>query len=147
MAKITASTVAKYLLLLQDEDAGDLISNLKLQKLLYYAQGLHLAKTGKPLFAERICAWTHGPVVPDVYHEYKGFGGDAIPLPKDFDVESIPENVRGFLNEIYRLLAQFSAWKLRDMTHGTAPYLKAEARKGEISTESMFDYFSTWLKK
>jgi len=90
---------------------------------------------------------THGPVVPDVYHEYKGFGGDAIPLPKDFDVESIPENVRGFLNEIYRLLAQFSAWKLRDMTHGTAPYLKAEARKGEISTESMFDYFSTWLKK
>ena len=50
--------VAQYFLAQMDEDAGDLISNLKLQKLVYYAQGFALALYGRPLFPERIEAWT-----------------------------------------------------------------------------------------
>ena len=68
---ISAFNVADYFLVQQDEDAGDLISNMKLQKLLYYAQGYFLAIANEPLFHERIYAWTHGPVVPKVYHKYK----------------------------------------------------------------------------
>lgn len=56
--------VAKYFLAQQDETAGDLISNLKLQKLIYYAQGFHLAISDRPLFPEPIKAWIHGPAVP-----------------------------------------------------------------------------------
>ncbi len=48
------------------EEYGELISNLKLQKLLYYAQGFHLALYDKLLFSEDIEAWQHGPVVRDV---------------------------------------------------------------------------------
>ena len=75
----TAFSVAKYFLFLSDEEAGDTISNLKLQKLLYYAQGFHLALNDSPLFAESIEAWTHGPVVPVVYQLYKHAGASAIP--------------------------------------------------------------------
>ena len=56
--------VAQYFLAKADEDAGDLMSNLKLQKLVYYAQGFALVLLEKPLFPERIEAWIHGPVVP-----------------------------------------------------------------------------------
>ena len=64
---------AKYFLAQASEDAGDLISNLKLQKLVYYAQGFHLALYDEPLFLEAIEAWTHGPVVPDLYRHYKKY--------------------------------------------------------------------------
>ncbi|HSX79064.1 MAG TPA: type II toxin-antitoxin system antitoxin SocA domain-containing protein, partial [Candidatus Saccharimonadia bacterium] len=56
--------VAQYFLAKADEDAGDLMSNLKLQKLVYYAQGFALALLDKPLFPQCIEAWIHGPVVP-----------------------------------------------------------------------------------
>jgi hypothetical protein len=49
-----AHDVAKYFVSLVDEEAGDSITNLKLQKLLYYAQGAHLALYDGPLFPERI---------------------------------------------------------------------------------------------
>jgi len=61
---------------------SDFISNLKLQKLLYYAQGIHLALYGKPLFNDPIEAWQYGPVVDSVYQTYKTNGSDAI---KKFD--------------------------------------------------------------
>lgn len=46
----TVFDVARYILSRQDQNAGDTISNMKLQKLVYYAQGFALAITGKPLF-------------------------------------------------------------------------------------------------
>ena len=68
--KLSCHDVAQYFLAQMDEDAGDLISNLKLQKLVYYAQGFALALHGRPLFRERVEAWTHGaPVVPELYVE------------------------------------------------------------------------------
>ncbi|GLZ39260.1 type II toxin-antitoxin system antitoxin SocA domain-containing protein [Actinokineospora sp. NBRC 105648] len=47
-------------------------SPMKLQKLLYYAQGWHLGLFGEPLFPDRIEAWTAGPVVPEVYRRHEG---------------------------------------------------------------------------
>lgn len=54
MKIIKALNVAKYLLSLVNQDNGDTISNLKLQKLLYYVQGYYLAYFNKPLFNEKI---------------------------------------------------------------------------------------------
>lgn len=51
---------------------GELMTNLKLQKMLYYQQGFHLAYFGTPLFDDEIEAWMYGPVVPSVYNHYKG---------------------------------------------------------------------------
>jgi len=72
----TCFDVANYFLKRQDPDAGDLMSNLKLQKLVYYAQGFHLAMENSPLFNEPIEAWEHGPVCVPLYHKYKSCGSE-----------------------------------------------------------------------
>lgn len=54
----------------KDDEYIDPITHLKLQKLLYYAQGTHLAISGVPLFDENILAWEHGSVVREVYDKY-----------------------------------------------------------------------------
>lgn len=142
---VTAMQVAQYFLALQDEDAGDLISHMKLQKLLYYAQGLSLAMTGAPLFPERIAAWQHGPVVPDIYHAFKGWGGNPIPIEEGDNRTIRDEGVIDFLNEVYDVFGQYSAWKLRNMTHQEAPYQEAEDSQGEISQDSMQRFFRRYL--
>ena len=84
----SAVDVARYFLAQSDDDAGDIISNLKLQKLLYYAQGVTLALTGKPLFSDPIEAWQHGPVVPSVYRLYKVAAGHPNLIGFDFENHS-----------------------------------------------------------
>lgn len=138
---LTCHDVARYFLTLTDEEAGDLISNLKLQKLVYYAQGFHLALFDSPLFEDPIEAWTHGPVVPELYHAYKEYGSDAIPVPSDVDISIYDDETQELLNEVYEVFGQFSAWKLRNMTHDEPPWKNADG--GVITPESMKEYFST----
>lgn len=59
-------------------ESGWSLSNLEMQKTLYVAQMLHLGRTGRPLFDNRIEAWDYGPVVPDLYHEAKRFGRQPV---------------------------------------------------------------------
>ncbi len=77
-----ANTIAKAIIKLSEPEVGDNVSNLKLQKLLYYSQGFHLALFNRPLFEEDILAWEHGPVVREVYRRYSRFGSGAIPVPE-----------------------------------------------------------------
>ena len=141
---LTSKDVANYFLSLVDRDAGDLVSNLKLQKLIYYAQGFHLALHDSPLFNEPIEAWQHGPVVPDLYQEYKQYGGGALPIPEGIDVSIYTQNTKDLLEEVYSVFGQFSAWKLRNMTHEEPPWKETE--QGEtISHESLKSYFKTQL--
>jgi uncharacterized phage-associated protein len=138
--------VAKYFLTLNDEEVGELISNLKLQKLVYYAQGFSLAIDGRPLFSDSIEAWAHGPVVPALYRDYKHYEGGPIPRPDDFDPSCIDPDTKDLLNEIYSVFGQFSAWKLRNMTHEEPPWKDAwETNDRIISEESMKEYFKTLL--
>ena len=142
---LSAQRVADYFLTRVKEEEGDLISNLKLQKLLYYAQGFHLALFDDPLFPEPIEAWNHGPVVPEIYHRYKEFGSNALPQPEDFDSARYSGEVTGFLDEVYNVYGQFSAWKLRQMTHEEPPWKEAYAFRGVISLDSMKKFFKTQL--
>ncbi len=140
---LTCHDVAKYFLAQADEEIGDLISNLKLQKLVYYAQGFYLALYGKPLFQEAIEAWPHGPVIPELYHTYKVYKSNAIPSPTDVDFSKYDQDTKDFLDEIYSVFGQFSAWKLRNMTHEEPPWIEASDDSGIISHASLQQYFST----
>ena len=142
---IDASDVARYFLSQADEEAGDTISNLKLQKLMYYAQGFHLALFNDRLFPEPIHAWMHGPVVPDIYHAYKQYEGGAIPRPQGFDPQQLPQQVRELLDEVYNVYGQYSAWKLRNMTHSEAPWVQAYANGAgtQIPEIGLREFFST----
>ena len=128
------------------DDAGDLISNLKLQKLVYYAQGFALAIFERTLYDDTIEAWQHGPVVPSLYHHFKTFGSGAIETPDEFNPESLSADEQGLLDEVYDVYGQFSAWKLRNMTHDEPPW-KDAARTGLlISQQSMAEFFKTQLQ-
>ncbi|MCP3680124.1 MAG: DUF4065 domain-containing protein [Gammaproteobacteria bacterium] len=83
---LSAIDIAKYILSKSQPEDGDIISNLKLQKMLYYSQGFHLAIHKKPLFSDEISHWNHGPVVPTVYAIYQKYAASALPIPDDFDV-------------------------------------------------------------
>jgi uncharacterized phage-associated protein len=139
--------VAKYFLLQTDEEAGDTISNLKLQKLVYYAQGFHLAMHGTPLFNDQIQAWTHGPVTPALYHAYKECGSDAIAKPTEFDASGLTTEETELLDEVYSVYGQFSGWKLRNLTHEEAPWQDAykEGANTEITHESLHGFFVSQL--
>ena len=146
--RTAAADVARYFLSLSDEEAGDTISNLKLQKLLYYAQGFHLAIFEAPLFAEPIEAWVHGPVVPEIYRAYKDCGAEAIPAPSGFDPMQLDQPTRELLDEVYDVYGQYSAWKLRNMTHVEAPWVDArkQSLNAQIDPAALGSYFKTLLK-
>lgn len=121
----TASVIANWFLARNKEEeseGADMISNLKLQKLLYYAQGCTLAITDEPLFNDDIYAWKHGPVVESVYHNYKSFGSNGIEFNEPFDFKSICTKISDILESVYQTFGQFSAWKLRNMTHEETPW-------------------------
>ncbi len=117
--------IAKKIIARTDINCEDLISNLKLQKLLYYMQGFHLACFDEPLFNDEIKAWTYGPVVPRVYNEYKIYGGKSLPHPEG-DIIRLTDEEENIFEQVYREYAQFSAFKLADMTHHETPWMSTE---------------------
>ena len=124
---------------------GDIISHLKLQKLLYYCQGFYLAIYDKPLFPERIEHWAHGPVVPDVYHKYSHHGDSAIPMPDDLVTSEFTKEHKDIMADVYKYYGQYSAWALRDMTHKEPPWLNT-APNEEITKEQLSMYFKTQIQ-
>jgi len=141
MAKL--EDVANCFLYLDDTNDGDGISNLKLQKLVYYAQGFYCALFDKPLFNKEISAWAHGPVVEELYHDYKQHGRNSIPLALDFDKNSLSNEEFELVEEIFDVFGQYSAWKLRNMTHEESPWLDHESEAGAIPLNEITDYFKT----
>lgn len=111
---------------------GSFISNLKLQKLLYYAHAWHLALHEEALFAGRIEAWVHGPVVPSVYRRFKGYGFRNI----DAAVErpDLGAATEGYLDEFLRQYLPFDAYALELMSHQEEPWL--DARDGAAPDKS-----------
>ena len=142
----TANKVARYFLRLQTGDAGDAISNMKLQKLLYYAQGFALAILDKPLFVEDFEKWTYGPVLPVIYEKYKKYEDKAIPRPQGINLKTYKKDEIDLLDEVYFAYGQYSAWALSEMSHLTLPWKNAELG-GIITKESMKAFFLTQVKK
>lgn len=104
------------------------MTHLKLQKLVYISYGFYRAITGHELFEQEIEAWPYGPVVPELYHEFKRFGRS--PIKKwsadydyetgKFDIPLVGDNdhiTLVVLDLIWKLYEQFEAHELVDITH------------------------------
>lgn len=148
-----AKNAAENVLIENDEEPYEGISHLKLQKLLYYAQGIHLAFFGSVLFTQNIEAWEHGPVVRDVYSHYRGYGKDYIPAFFDND-ETFAETINEIssdeaavstLETTYENFAIYTAWQLRNMTHADgSPWQTTVSQNGYnavIDTNVIKEYF------
>lgn len=142
--KYTASFIAKWFLYyndrMMDEEDAEYISNLKLQKLLYYAQGCFLAINDMPLFNEKIVNWMHGPVVEEVYFEYRRYGSAGIEYNNDFDSSMMDKEDEALLINVYEIFGKYSAWGLRNMTHQEDPW-KNTCQNQVIPQELIKEYF------
>jgi len=143
---LSCFNVADYFIWLANE-TGSFVSNLKLQKLVYYAQAWHLALYDIPLFQEDFQAWVHGPVIPELYQNYKTFGWQ--PILKDANPE-LPEEVQDFLNEVAEEYFACDAYELEQMTHAEAPWnwargdLQSDAPSNAvINKEWMKEYYAS----
>lgn len=127
------------------------VTNLKLQKVLYYLQLFHLGKYGKPLFENVIEAWSYGPVIPEVYYAFKHYEGDIIRfiLPQ-YDYE-LDEETKNFITKQLRLMDKYSPQELVDLTRKVGTpwstiWGKGEGRFGIIPTNLMLNYYNSITK-
>ena len=143
-----AIDIARKLLLTAKRDSviegqGELMSNMKLQKMLYYEQGFHLAVFGTPLFEEEIEAWMYGPAVPAVYEVYKDYGYNGIDPGKVEEI-SLSDREQALFDEVYKVYGAFSAIGLMNMTHRESPWANTPAGVGSvISRDKMVEFFRT----
>lgn len=142
---LTAHDVADFFLSPSTEEDREQITNLKLQKLLYYAQGYSLAILGTPIFDDYIENWQHGPVVPTVYQTYKKYGAQWLP-PSFPELDKFSESELFILNKVRREKGCYTAWFLRDQTHQEYPWLNTT--QGEvIPIEMIKEHFVNVLPK
>lgn len=144
-AKYKAIDIANFYIQLVNSLPDNTIDNLKLNKLLYYAQGWSLNRLGKPLFDDEIQAWDYGPVIPDVYHTFKKYGSKCIRKPiAEFDENVLESDELELLVDVYTNYGKYTGWALKDMTHVKgSPWDKVYV-KGEnhvISINSIQGYF------
>jgi len=150
---ITIFDVADYFLHRVETDEGSSITNLKLQKLCYYAQAWHLALYGKPLFDEDFEAWVHGPVNVELYNKYRVHSWENLPPPENFDPSKFTDEQLDFLDEIWDVYGIYDGKYLERLTHQEKPW--QEAREGYGPTErcneiiskgTMKNYYRSMLK-
>ncbi len=144
--------IAKYFIKKSREDKNNKITNLKLQKILYYAQGWHLGNSNNPLFDEKIEAWKYGPAVPIVYQQYKNFGSSEIDIDiKEEDINGISKETKGFLDSIWQVYGKLTGPELIFLTHKETPWREARKKTddeghAEITLGMMEDFFGKKLK-
>lgn len=123
------------------------MTNMKLQKMLYYEQGFHLAYFETPLFDEDIEAWQYGPVVPSVYRHFKNFGRNGLEPDGDGVAVFANNTEKRLFDIVFDTYNKYSAVGLMEMTHNEKPWRIAGAPMpgNIISQESLQKFFKTRL--
>lgn len=133
-----AKAVANYFLSLA-ETRGQQLDALKLQKLVYFAHGWHLAIKDQPLIDEQVEAWSFGPVIRSLYREFRNDGNRPIrsramdiDMMKDVETGEIYDRViepsvndgsgdaeftRSLLNRVWEVYGEYTGIQLSNMTH------------------------------
>ncbi len=144
---VHALDVAQYFLSKANTE-GDLITNLKMQKLLYYAQAWHLVNFDRPLFSETIEAWNLGPVVANVYREFKQFGAGPIVYSETGREAEIftPPQIE-YLDEFYGIFIPFAAHQLVNASHNEKPWMEAIHTTKIITNDCMKSFYSEKLSQ
>lgn len=150
MKKYSFFDIANYFLC-KAKKTGTPVTNLKLQKLVYYAQAWHLAMHDEPLMkGAEFQAWIHGPVIRDLWDKYKTYGYK--PIDEQVTCPELDTRTAQFLEEVIQAYFDKDAYIMELMTHEEAPWV--QARKGyaidercsnTISEEAMKSFFRSRL--
>ncbi len=140
----TYDVIAKYIIAYCNDNEKE-ITNLVLQKILYYVQGYFLKKFKRPAFNSSINKWPYGPVVPDAYYDYCINGAYAIYIDKKDKENSLDaikdKNHLTLLNYIVDYCIKMNVGDLIEKTHKEAPWVSSNMRS-EISKQQIYDFFN-----
>lgn len=130
------------------------MTHKKLQKICYYAQAWYLANHDIPLVPNRFEAWIHGPVSPDLYSQYKGWGWLPIVIDNNINITFLNDSTPRFLDLVYDVYGKYSGDELESMTHQELPWQEARNDcpsnaycRNPISQNTMKKYYGERLKK
>lgn len=156
-----AIDVANYILGYYCEKSGHGISNLKLQKILYFLQAEFLVEKKKPLFKDEIEAHEYGPVIHDVYERYWMYGGGIIPYdlidPEKNYKRRILTSDKEIINNMLDVMNDYSSTTLLNIIQSQKPWRdsyfvmgheKYVIRNGKmdwikvISNQQLYEFFS-----
>lgn len=143
--------------------SGEKVSHLKLQKLLYYMCGYHVAAFDQPLMDHTFEAWDYGPVVPALYAEFKHFRNQPITTlaseydwgTEDFTIVPIPvgdARLDKVLDFVWKTYGKYSGPQLSDLTHASgSPWdITRKENPGmkdaDITREKLKTHFSQHIK-
>jgi len=140
---LNALTLAKYIVTKCTTDHCP-ISNLQLQKILYYIQVYFLKNAGGPVFSDEIEAWKFGPAVPEVYYYFCGFGSMPIEIDYKTSLDINADAIKS-IDCIVTDKREKEPWDLVEDTHAEGkPWKKifgnGEGNKHVISTDLMRKY-------
>jgi uncharacterized phage-associated protein len=173
---LDANAVANYLLE-RAKSEGKSLDQMKIQKLVYYANGWHLALKGTPLIDEEVEAWRYGPVIPSLRDSFRYWGDQPIQAPASYLVPRLGTNVleeieevvpaidpghssdsefaRALLDKIWQVYGKYTGIQLSNMTHEPGSpwervyrqYNGAIPRGKDIPEDTIRDYFAGLAKK
>lgn len=116
------------------------ISNLQLQKILYYLQGNYMKEFGKKAFSDLIECWEYGPVVQRAWKMFSYYGREPI---KNFGANlKISDKEKNLIIDILKKNLTINIWDLVEKTHNEIPWKQAyESHSRYISDASMEQQF------
>lgn len=122
---------------------GRPVTNLHLQKMLYFLQVIFYDQWGIPLFDDEFEAWPYGPVLPSVYREFSEYGGTPIKRSFDKPVKFLMPEHQWFLDAGIEKLRDMSPWDLVKVSHTEGSpwdyvFNKMGRYKGRISNDLLF---------
>ncbi|EIF5083658.1 DUF4065 domain-containing protein [Clostridium perfringens] len=138
-----AMDIAEYVLDYCENIKEKPITNLQLQKILYYIQGKFIKKTKKPIFDNSIEAWQYGPVVPEVYYWFNKFVSEPITgVEKSKNVKFSNEEIK-LIEEVISENIDLDPWQLVKKTHDELPWKKnyVSNLNLEISYDDLKNFF------
>lgn len=114
-------------LLAEAEKAGIPVTQLALQKLVYFVHGYYLVKNKKPLVRGVFEAWQHGPVHPQLYQTFKRFGARPVTEratrtdPVTGEISELAEvedpEVKSAVRQILHTYRDYTPGQLRTISH------------------------------
>jgi uncharacterized phage-associated protein len=123
---------------------GESLDHMKVQELVYLANGEHIAIKGQPLINDQVEAWRYGPVIPSLHHAFHPPGDPPFDLPATYlvppglevrlevtspeaiedvvptiDAPSAPDHdfVRALLDRVWQTYGSYTGIELSNMTH------------------------------
>jgi uncharacterized phage-associated protein len=149
----SARSIANSMLSIARE-SGDELTNMELQKLVYFAHGWYLALTGDPLLEEAVKAWNFGPVIPPLYNRLKRYGNGVVedyikekdPITGEEVASPEPQDAytRSVLLKVWQVYGHMDGVQMSYLTHkeGTPWYKTWQKEKyGVIPNELIRDHF------